>query len=80
MWIIEGPGRCVMELEKKYEEAELDSINGGETDPQLVGLPMHDLIGAPLKAIGDIHKDLLKSTNDFITNVGYDKDGNPYKQ
>lgn len=80
MWIIEGPGRCVMELEKKYEEAELDSINGGETDPQLVGLPMRDMIGAPLNLIGRMSVEQSKTASDFISNVGYDKDGNPYKQ
>lgn len=36
------------------------------------GLPMEDLISAPLKAVCDSQKQLAKSTHEFMTQIGFD--------
>ncbi len=38
------------------------------------GLPMEDLIAAPLKAVCDSQKQLAKSTHEFMTQIGFDTD------
>ncbi len=43
---------------------------------QFAGLPMDQLIGAPLTAAADASLRLANSTADFINRVGFDKNGN----
>ena len=38
------------------------------------GLPMEDLIAAPLKAVCDSQKQLAKSTHEFMMQIGFDTD------
>ena len=44
---------------------------------QLTGLPMFNLISAPLEAISDAQKYLAASQVNFLQEVGMDKDGKP---
>ena len=43
---------------------------------QFTGLPMENLIAAPLLAASEGQKSLASTTAQFITEVGMDKDGN----
>lgn len=56
-------------------EEDEDSNDSGEVKNAFTGLPMRELIGAPLFAAAEAQEKLASTALDFYKRIGYDEDG-----